>query len=207
MSEVLRVFGIWKTIQGEGPYAGTPAVFIRLAGCNLSCPWCDTDHNSQVETKSVQQILEEVELVAGAARLVVVTGGEPFLQKGAGELLGALSCSYSVQVETNGTLPPPRNMPRNVMVVCSPKPGHMIHEGWKYNFDAWKYVVRDGEVDERGLPFDTSRPPPAVSCIYIQPMDEHDEEKNKRNVELAVRICLTFGYKLSLQQHKIIGVE
>lgn len=207
MSDALRVIKIWKTIQGEGPFSGTPAVFVRLAGCNLSCPWCDTDHATGMELKSIRQVEEEVSGLAGEIiRLAVVTGGEPFIQTSTVELLRSLTNKFSVQVETNGTQRVLGSIPRNIVVVCSPKPEEPVIEGWRFRVDAWKYIVQDGMELDRGIPVEMSLPT-NWSNVYIQPMDEHEEERNQKNLELAKRICLTYGYRLSIQMHKMIGVE
>jgi 7-carboxy-7-deazaguanine synthase len=89
-ADKLLVTSVFRTIQGEGPYAGEPALFIRLAGCNLGakldCAWCDTrfaiDEGHQI---SLEQLREEIMVqfwrVEAPIRLVVFTGGEPLLQK------------------------------------------------------------------------------------------------------------------------------
>ena len=208
MSETLEVVKIWKTIQGEGPYAGYPAVFVRLAGCNLNCSWCDTDHQTGKQQMSVEQICDEVRRVAGKVHLVVVTGGEPFLQERICGLLSVLTLFYLVQVETNGTIYPIGfgSLPRSVKVVCCPKPGSMVDANWRYRIDAWKYLVQAGPLTERGLPIGVD-PPPGGVPVYLQPMDEGDEEVNRRNVEATVQACICGGYRLSLQLHKILGLE
>lgn len=131
----LDVQSIFYTIQGEGPFCGTPAVFIRLAGCNLMCPSCDTDYTSKRQLMSTDEIVDRVRvaplysetaseayerIVEGAedepvsfkyySGLVVITGGEPTRQPVGLELLvlklqQRLGCY--VQIETNGVLPPP----------------------------------------------------------------------------------------------------
>ena len=55
----LEVVDLWQTIQGEGPFAGMRAIFIRLAGCNLQCPFCDTDYTSKRETLEVRMIYQK----------------------------------------------------------------------------------------------------------------------------------------------------
>jgi len=206
MSELLEVVDIWKTIQGEGPFVGHPAVFVRLAGCNLSCPWCDTDHQTGKQQMSPQQICDRVDMLGDNARLVVVTGGEPFFQDGVCDLLAMLALYHAVQVETNGTIYPLEKVPRSVKVVCCPKPESKVSPHWRYRVDAWKYLVQAGCLSGRGLPMDVE-PPPGGVPVYLQPMDERDDEKNRQNLEEAVRACLNCGYVLSVQLHKIIGVE
>ena len=86
---MLRVSEIFKSIQGESTHAGFPCVFIRLAGCNLRCFYCDTPYAREGgEEKSIEQILAEVQSLGG--RLVEVTGGEPLLQEETAILLGRL---------------------------------------------------------------------------------------------------------------------
>lgn len=110
---VSEVFG--PTVQGEGPAAGRRAVFVRLGICNLSCSWCDTpytwdrsrfDLGAELASAEPGEVLGEV-LKAGAG-LVVITGGEPMLQRRelAGLVTALRQCGRLVHVETNGTIPP-----------------------------------------------------------------------------------------------------
>ncbi|WDU83038.1 7-carboxy-7-deazaguanine synthase QueE [Caloramator sp. Dgby_cultured_2] len=66
-----RVNEIFHSVQGEGSYLGCPATFVRLSGCNLNCPWCDTDH-SEKEFLTAKEIADRVEY-----EKVIITGGEP----------------------------------------------------------------------------------------------------------------------------------
>jgi len=94
-----RVCEIFRSLQGEGLNAGRAAVFIRFAGCNLACPWCDTDH-SQFSQMSMDQILDTVRALN--PMLIVATGGEPLLQLDA-ELAVNLQDRAPLAIETNGT--------------------------------------------------------------------------------------------------------
>ena len=71
----LDVHGIFPTMQGEGPYAGTRALFVRLAGCNLQCSYCDTDYTSQRERIDYETLVDKVISLWHPGELVVITGG------------------------------------------------------------------------------------------------------------------------------------
>lgn len=98
-----RINEVFLSVQGEGPAAGAPALFVRMAGCNLSCPFCDTNHDPSVglEAEELLAKLYELHPLGGPRLPVVVTGGEPLLQFDQ-ELLEALQVDgYVVHVETN----------------------------------------------------------------------------------------------------------
>ena len=92
---------IFESLQGEGRNMGRPCVFIRFAGCNLKCPWCDTDARKRFSA-SLDELLTE--LAQYKAKSVILTGGEPTIQKEMPELVAALKKNgYWIGVETNGT--------------------------------------------------------------------------------------------------------
>lgn len=222
----LAVNSIFHTIQGEGPFAGSPAVFIRLAGCNLQCPLCDTEYTSR-ETVHVLKIVSRVRSYKpkGFAQpnLVVITGGEPFRQSIGPLILALLHEGFLVQIETNGTIYQhgvPYTDPR-LTIVCSPKAGK-INADLMPHIRAFKYVANveslEGSVD--GLPSHALEHPngkglarPSANWqgdIYLQPVDEKDERrggKNDKNLTAVVHSCQKYGHRLCLQIHKIIGVD
>lgn len=103
----LKVCEIFQSINGEGTRAGQPAVFVRLAGCNLNCSYCDTKwangHDAPCEEMTAREIHEKVS--AYGMRCVTLTGGEPLLHKHVDELLSELcgDDKLSVEIETNGS--------------------------------------------------------------------------------------------------------
>lgn len=215
-STTLSVHSIWTTIQGEGPFAGTPATFIRLTGCNLRCPLCDTDYTSQRIETTAKAAADWVAAQRPLRKLVVITGGEPFRQHGLYGLVDALLAfsDITVQIETNGTIYPQHlvESPR-VVVVCSPKA--RIDQKLRSRIDHYKYVLQAGHVlKEDGLPISVlgldntvARPGDNFKgIIWVQPADEQDEAKNKENMRVTVQSCLQFGYRLTLQLHKIVGL-
>ena len=118
----LRVSELFDSVQGEGPSAGEPCVFLRLAYCNLRCSWCDTAYSwdfqryslaEETRVEAVNELARRIESF-GLARLVL-TGGEPLIQaRGLTALLALLPEDWSVEVETNGTLLPPPELLRRV---------------------------------------------------------------------------------------------
>ena len=228
----LQLHSIFHTIQGEGPFTGTPAIFIRLAGCNLCCPGCDTDYTTGREEISVVDLASKVQNLSARfpnTKLAVITGGEPFRQNLRSLLNHLRAQGFYVQVETNGTLPPTPGMDWSVnhwekdgcYIVCSPKTGK-INNFILQSACAFKYVIKDGDVDNTdGLPIHAlnhpchpkvARPPfvnliGPGSQVYVQPMDEKDDTKYVNNVEATKESALKHGYTLQLQTHKLIWVE
>lgn len=211
------VKSIFGTIQGEGPHAGKPATFIRLGGCNLKCSFCDTDFTSDLDEMHADEICNCILTDERHYSLIVITGGEPMLQNLAG-LIKIISLKLpfvkTVQIETAGTVWPAflecvaAASPPLVEIVVSPKTPKVnktVAEKAKY----WKYLISasDTRNGDDGLPEHLARPMRSDAVIYVQPMDEYNPAKNKANVSLALHLALTLGYGISLQQHKILGVE
>jgi 7-carboxy-7-deazaguanine synthase len=216
----LDVFKVWPTIQGEGPYAGKPAVFVRLAGCNLQCPLCDTDYTSTRRKYSLFGLANKVDSVSAQEaglpiKLVVITGGEPFRQKLAPLVQELYRRDYIVQIETNGTLYEEKFPHDQVTLVCSPKTPS-LNKQLAPHIHAFKYVVEYGKVDHRdglptsvlGLELRAARPPDEFrGTVYVQPCDHQDPFLNKQNMHQAIDSCMRFGYRLCLQMHKYAGLE
>lgn len=216
--DVQEVFG---TIQGEGPFAGAPAVFVRLAGCQLQCPGCDTDYTSGRRVLSIDGVMKELAraglLHCPMAKLVVLTGGEPFRQAVGGLCLHLIREGFLVQVETNGGFGPPDGYPLHdprATIVCSPKTPS-VNAHLRPHVNDLKYVVRADDIDPKdglpksslGMPDPPCRPWPGFKgTVWLQPADEGDVRKNAANAAAAARACLTFGHRLCLQVHKLVGL-
>lgn len=235
-TSTVEVHSMFWTIQGEGPFSGTPAVFIRLAGCNLQCPWCDTEYTQGREAISPEVALQRVNsMPIHNGGLVVITGGEPFRQPAALEALcfALIDEGYYIQIETNGTLPPPKGIwefcktyiasrdRHGIYIVCSPKTGK-VHDDTRYRSCCFKYVLDANNVDEDdGLPLTAlnhtanpklARPPKDRAGrwtlpVYVQPCDEQDERKSNDNMQAAVKSCMRFNYIMQLQTHKYLGLD
>ncbi|MES2961777.1 MAG: 7-carboxy-7-deazaguanine synthase QueE [Pseudomonadota bacterium] len=208
----LDIQEIFPTLQGEGPYTGHPSVFIRLGGCNLACDFCDTEFESYQNFSIEKIIAETLKLSKNSEgkivrKLIVITGGEPLRQPIERLCAELIKLNFLVQIETNGTIY--RDLPPEIKIICSPKitneKYHQIRPDLLPRINAFKFIISKthknyqnvGEVGQ--VRFEIP--------VYLQPMDEYDEEKNKENLKYAVKLCEENGYLLSLQTHKILEIR
>src|SRR5262245_5075235 len=157
-----RVAEVFFSIQGEGPTAGLPAVFIRLQGCSVGCRWCDTRYSWDPRAGRVVDLADLLsEARAHPCRRVVVTGGEPLESPLFWPLVAALSDErFAIEVETSGILAPPGPPSADVQWNVSVKlAGSGVDERRRVNPAAiagflersawWKFVVTDDvDLDE-----------------------------------------------------------
>jgi 7-carboxy-7-deazaguanine synthase len=147
---VLSINEIFYSIQGESTYAGKPCVFVRLAGCDLRCTWCDTAYAfSEGEKMSVDDVVEHVEQYG--TPLVEVTGGEPLLQSDVYPLMERLLAQgRTVLLETGGHVDVSRvpGAVIKVMDVKCPASGEAAKVEWANidrlgSRDQVKFVIQD----------------------------------------------------------------
>lgn len=211
----------FSTIQGEGPYAGYPATFVRLWGCHLACFFCDTDFESDPRALDIVLVVEQCQ--RNGHELVVLTGGEPLRQNIEPLAAALLLKGFHVQIETAGTLWVPgleQHKMDKLSIVVSPKTFH-VHEYIASLAASWKYIISERQVSASydGLPITNTqnvhgsarplarpRQGSQPQNIFVQPMDEQNEEQNKLNQERCIYLAKHFGYRVSLQQHKILNV-
>jgi organic radical activating enzyme len=190
----LQLAEIFYSVQGEGTWTGTPAVFVRLAGCNLSCAFCDTDYALRFFA-GVAEVVARVRAEGGACPMVVLTGGEPLAQTASLALVDALRADgRRVHVESNGTIAAP--LPDGVWLTVSPK--ERLQPAMAARADEAKLIV-DGRV-----PHEWRASFPAATPVFLQP-----EGNKPANVALALDAAKRdpARYRLSLQTHKFIGVR
>lgn len=197
MAKQYRVNEIFYSLQGEGHWAGRPAVFVRLSGCNLRCPFCDTDFHA-FTMLTAEEITAEALRLCGSCRFLVLTGGEPSLQADE-ELLEALhTAGFFVAMETNGTHAVPSSVD---WVTLSPKDAFVDHAAVVLTKANELKIVFDGEHKPKEYPV-------AVQYRYLQPCDTGDAERNAVIMQQLTDYLLSHPqWQLSLQQHKIIGVR
>jgi 7-carboxy-7-deazaguanine synthase len=205
---ILEIQEIFATLQGEGPYAGWPAVFVRLGGCNLACNFCDTEFESFQEMQLVEILSQIMGFVRrGNIQLVVITGGEPFRQPIDKLCYILLESGLMVQVETNGTLYHP--VDERVDIVCSPKNTNgryaLIRADLLERISAFKFIISSHDSNYSGVA-EVGQGKYNVP-VYVQPMDEYDDRKNAENLDYTVKMSMMHGYRLSIQLHKLLGLR
>ena len=202
---------IFYTLQGEGANAGRPAVFCRFAGCNLwsgreqdraeaVCRFCDTEFvgtdgpgGGKFRTPDDLAAAVEAAWTGGDGdRLVVCTGGEPFLQLDAPAIAALKARGFSIAVESNGTIAAPAGID---WLCVSPKADAALAQT---SGQELKLVYPQPGVDPtrfEGLDFER---------FYLQPMDGPDRDAN---TQAAVAYCLSHPrWRLSVQTHKYLGL-
>lgn len=199
-----RINEIFLSLQGEGLFAGSAAVFVRLSGCNLRCPFCDTNFQSY-EVMNVQQIVERIYFECGENPLpsiCVITGGEPSLQLES-TLIDALhDMGMQVNVETNGTHIVPEIAD---FVTLSPK-SPFVEAGTVMidHCNEVKVVMTEDISVEEIRAFEKI----AADWYFIQPCDTGESERNKKIINRCVEFVKYHpNWRLSLQQQKIINVR
>jgi organic radical activating enzyme len=183
------------SVQGEGTWTGTPAVFVRLAGCNLNCRFCDTDYSLK-EFASVEQIVARVRELGGGCPMVILTGGEPLAQRETSRLIDALRADgRRVHIESNGSIDVA--LADDVWLTVSPK--ERLDARMAARADEVKLIV-DGRVPDEWLERFGDRKLP----IFLQP-----EGNKPANVALAIAAAKERPdrFRLGLQTHKFIGVR
>lgn len=223
---MLRVNEIFATIQGEASFAGTPATFIRLQGCPVGCPWCDTKHTwpagQDRDRVSLGELLAKVDPAPTWAELneleirrvvrslgmghVVITGGEPCQQE-IEALTRLLDAEFTVQVETSGTF----------LVMVSPRTWVTVSP--KFGMPGGRDVLDQAllRADEIKLPVESQQDVAALerrlsqlaqmseeprAQVWLQPVSLGEEA-----TQLCIGECMARGWRLSIQTHKLSGIR
>lgn len=191
---------IFYSLQGEGHHTGVPSVFVRFSGCNLKCPFCDTDHQS-AQAMTDLQIIEAVN--AYPAEWIILTGGEPSLWIDP-EFVSILKdrTGKKVAIETNGTRPLPEDID---WVTVSPKTDFCDGAELQVGHADELKVVDCGQPLE---PYFNLTCRTANTCMYLQPCWVDDPTERDRNVARTVaRVQEDPRWRLSLQTHKYLNIR
>ena len=196
-AKTYRVNEIFFSLQGEGFWTGTPMVFVRLSGCNLKCPFCDTDH-SAFQEMTAGEIVKAASSAGNACRRICLTGGEPSLQADEALLEAFHEAGYTVHMETNGTLPVPEGID---WITLSPKNqvfglmgnGAVILK----RADEVKLVLAPGVDPSAWEHF-------PATWHFLQPCDAGGHMNTAETISYIEAHPL---WRLSLQTHKLLGIR
>ncbi|HGO5856569.1 TPA: 7-carboxy-7-deazaguanine synthase QueE [Mannheimia haemolytica] len=194
---------IFESLQGEGFNTGMPAIFVRFGKCNLTCPWCDTNYN-QFEQWTLSDILAKVRDYS--AKNVIITGGEPTIQPNLSLLLDQLKKEgYFLAIETNGL----KEVPAQIDYIAT-SPKRMYQEKYQrrcIEFANEVRIVVDGEVQGFCEQIESQI---KAEHYYLSPC----EVEGKMNLlETITQLGLLNQrsnkpkWQLSIQTHKIVGIE
>jgi organic radical activating enzyme len=198
----MKINEIFQSLQGEGYNVGKDVVFIRTSGCNLECEWCDTAHQDGQEM-DIHEIITAV--LPYDCHNVIITGGEPTIQKELDELIAALNnLNFWIGMESNGILKPPKAID---YIAISPK-SHYKYDSNIIYCDEVRVVAagKDGFELSNLIEFcnfvETKFLAPRY---YISPCSE--------DVGTAIAVLGTLNEKrsnkwqLSIQAHKSAGIR
>ena len=193
-----------STVQGEGFWTGCLVDFIRLSGCPVGCPWCDTGYadggtNLPRVNHSIGELLAEI-----ISPRVVITGGEPFIHKHLPELVQALlAANKQVSIETSGSFW--QEVSPAAWITLSPKehinPKYPVQNQFWSRANEVKIIIQTGkEIDFYQEHLSTH---PHL-LVYLQP----EWNSSSKSIPLILQILQEKpDYRLSLQTHKYIGVQ
>ena len=224
----LLVNEIFWSIQGEGHFTGTPAVFVRLQGCDVRCPWCDTgyaldvraenrlsDNSTQVLAKlgsdprytaaDADWLVGQLLARKSPIRHLVLTGGEPFMQDIVPLLERLEREHFMVQVETSGTRPLPAPALERTWITLSPKLAKLpLPENWERANELKIPVLHPSDLTvlapflEKLEGLERLHRP----LVSLQPVSQ-----NREATRLCIELCMKNNWKLSLQTHKFIDLR
>ena len=199
MGKTYRINDIFYSLQGEGRHTGRAAVFIRFSGCNLRCPFCDTDFTA-FRQMTADEIIDAIAPWKHCG-FVVLTGGEPSLQVDAHLVERLHKAGLFVAMETNGTHAIAEGVD---WVTLSPKSCFVDHP--------LPIVIQ--RADEVKVVFDGIHLPECPDTIVgntylcLQPCDTGDPIVNRQLTAQCVAYIKEHPqWHLSLQTHKMIGIE
>lgn len=223
MNGDLPINEIFDTIQGEAAFTGTPSTFVRLQGCDVGCPWCDTKHTWPLDPRNdrpIDEVLAKTKdsptfTMASSESLahylfakhklghIVITGGEP-CNYDLTELTSRLREKRSVQIETSGT----REVlvHENTWVTVSPKidmPGgfKVLDSALERSSEIKMPVGKQADIDL--LHTILARTPKKFTrTIWLQPLSQ-----SEKATALCVRAASEHGWRISIQTHKYLGVR
>ena len=213
MSDIIKLSGdgIFISIQGEGDSIGAPSIFVRLANCNLNCSWCDTKYSwdkndpeytvTEVTIDELKTTLQEM-IYETKIKNIVVTGGEPLLQRKNLDILVEKFNGVTFEIETNGTIEPTHSIKMNCKINCSPKLKNSgcatfnpdVVRSINRHYSIFKFVIESesdlDEIKELYLPLINKQ------RIYLMPQTNSNVDR-----KMVVKMCIENNFTYSPRVH------
>jgi 7-carboxy-7-deazaguanine synthase len=225
----MKVVETFNTLQGEGKYLGVPSYFIRTTGCNLRCSWkntdgtttiCDTPYTSFNPQKGIDYNAHDIDKMISEtnSKHLVITGGEPFMQRDLPTIVKELTQKYHITIETNGTIYQPI---KGTFLSISPKTKssyaqaneddaklHMKNNNF---IDTIKGLLRDGHDYQLKFVYNQKSDleeilqiKKAVNAldrkIYLMPQGISDSQFKEKQQEMF-NICVQYGFNYTPRMH------
>jgi len=226
----IKLTEIFYSIQAEGKNIGKPSIFIRFAGCPLHCEWCDSQYSwSTKKSITIDEIIKEIKQYP--CKHIVITGGEPLMQrKGLHELMSVLCDEkYSIEIETNGYYPffdsridfyplthwngVQWNVSPKLKTAKTKKEAYEVKNLAQFVILAhgkviFKFVITDSKKDTREILSLTNEllqweRELSAENIFLMPQGQTREEIIK-NSEEVVELCKIYGFQFSPRLHILV---
>lgn len=212
----MQLVEVFYSIQGEGKSTGVPCIFVRVAGCNLRCKWCDTKYSYSGKKVSIEDVAERIKYYLKKYPMcdrIVFTGGEPLLQEeDVYEVMRNLSMfgrKLNYEIETNGTIAPFMKFKQvseywgTLTFNVSPKKEHVdmkVLEWIVKDFDyIFKFVVESKQNYKRWVSiikeFKLNK-----DKVFLMPEGITDTAVRKK-AKWIVKLCLEDGYRFTPRLH------
>lgn len=207
------------SLQGEGLWAGTPMFFIRMAGCNLFCQFCDTKYALGAPKEGSMLSISQLSNLAAKTKAdrIVLTGGEPLIHDLEPLVFELMNEGYDIHIETNGTLP----CPFVDWLTVSPKCGlNKLCEDTLYKANEIKFLIGDigdpvkelyGDWEDYINAFLTTFPDLEAEVLVMPIAEVNSRAMDSliwENIDKAIQYCLEHPqFSLALQVHKILNVR
>ena len=231
----MRILEQFLSLQGEGCDVGTPALFLRLAGCHVLCPWCDTKESwdmTKGREEKIHTLASIIKEMTPKRGICVITGGEPFLQDehlreliyqvNGEDIFGHYGKEFDVQfrIETTASVSTPlsfNGLPPNVKLNISPKfrapvlqPSYWLtNEVNEFRFAVEKYGEQTLDWFKQVLYDYPSIERRAKGKIYLSPIVKpcHSKEESETWQAEVREFCKKEGFRYSFQMHKVWGIQ
>lgn len=198
----MRINEIYRAIQGEGFHTGRPCTIVRSQGCNLQCSFCDTryarDGSAEGAKMTPGELMNAVRAIHYRRDMILITGGEPTIWSGLMDTIPMLSELGPCHLETNGTT----SVYTGDFAWVTVSPKEMVRADMVAVADEVKFLIIDELDVHRAVSFKHRYWTKKGAIFSLQPMS-----CDKLATAIARVACMKYGWRLSLQTHKLTGAR